>query len=84
MLTIIEVIITAIKGMENLPWSDPTELLPALVTIIMIPLSFSIADGIALGFVSYVTFKVVSGKHHEVTGGAWFLTAIFATKFAFS
>ena len=45
---------------------------------------FSIADGIALGFISYVTFKVVSGKHHEVTGGAWFLTAIFATKFAFS
>ena len=81
---LIYVALLMMDGMENLPWSDPAELLPALVTIIMIPLSFSIADGIALGFVSYVTFKVVSGKHHEVTGGAWFLTAIFTTKFAFS
>ena len=81
---LVYVALLMMDGMENLPWSDPTELLPALVTIIMIPLSFSIADGIALGFISYVTFKVVSGKHHEVTGGAWFLTAIFATKFAFS
>ena len=81
---LVYVALLMMDGMENLPWSDPTELLPALVTIIMIPLSFSIADGIALGFISYVTFKVVSGNHHEVTGGAWFLTAIFATKFAFS
>ena len=81
---LVYVALLMMDGMENLPWRDPAELLPALVTIIMIPLSFSIADGIALGFISYVTFKVVSGKHQDVTGGAWFLTAIFATKFAFS
>ena len=46
---LVYVALLMMDGMENLPWSDPTELLPALVTIIMIPLSFSIADGIALG-----------------------------------
>jgi AGZA family xanthine/uracil permease-like MFS transporter len=81
---LIYVALLMMDGMQNLPWGDPGQLLPALVTIIMIPLSFSIADGIALGFISYVTFAVVSGKYHEVSGGAWVLTAIFASKFAFS
>ena len=81
---LIYVALLMMDGMQNLPWGDPGQLLPALVTIIMIPLSFSIADGIAMGFISHVTFAVVSGKHHEVSGGAWVLTAIFASKFAFS
>ena len=38
------------SGMQHLTWSDPTELLPALLTIIMVLLSFSIANGIAAGF----------------------------------
>ena len=81
---LVYVSILMLSGLERLNWSNTSELIPALIIVVMIPLSFSIADGIALGFISYVTFKVVSGKHHEVTGGAWFLTAIFATKFAFS
>ena len=81
---LVYVALLMMEGMQNLPWGDPGELLPALVTIIMIPLSFSIADGIALGFISYVTFAVILGKRHEITGGAWVLTAIFASKFAFS
>ena len=51
--------------------------------IIMIPLTFSIANGIALGFIAYVTLKVSSGKINDVSSGAWFLALIFLAKFAF-
>ncbi|MBA4724308.1 MAG: NCS2 family permease, partial [SAR86 cluster bacterium] len=49
---LIYVAILMLSGMEKLDWSDFTELLPALIMIIMIPLTFSIANGIALGFIS--------------------------------
>ena len=67
--------------MEKLDWSDNTELLPALIMIIMIPLTFSIANGIALGFVSYVVLKFASGKKSDISLSAWFLFIIFLTKF---
>jgi len=78
---LIYVAILMLGGMQNLDWSDNTELLPALIMIIMIPLTFSIANGIALGFISYVVLKYSSGKKHDVSLGAWFLTSIFLLKF---
>ena len=80
---LIYVALLMLSGMETLDWSDTTEVLPALVTIILIPLTFSIADGIALGFITYVAVKLSTGKHSEITIGAWFLAAIFLAKFAF-
>jgi AGZA family xanthine/uracil permease-like MFS transporter len=70
-------------GMEKLNWSDTSELLPALIIIVMIPLTFSIANGIALGFISYVVLKIGSGKVALVSAGAWFLTLVFLSKFIF-
>jgi AGZA family xanthine/uracil permease-like MFS transporter len=66
-----------------LNWSDTSELLPALVIIVMIPLTFSIANGIALGFISYVVLKIALGKINLISSGAWFLTVIFLSKFVF-
>ena len=80
---LIYVAILMLGGMEKLNWSNATELLPALVIIVMIPLTFSIADGIALGFLTYTALKFFSGKYNEVTLGAWFLTLIFISKFIF-
>ena len=80
---LIYVAILMLGGMEKLDWSDNTELLPALIMIIMIPLTFSIANGIALGFIAYVALKVSSGKVNDISSGAWFLTLIFLAKFAF-
>ncbi len=80
---LIYVAILMLGGMEKLNWSDNTELLPALIMIIMIPLTFSIANGIALGFIAYVALKVSSGKINDVSSGAWFLALIFLAKFAF-
>tara|TARA_Y100001935_G_scaffold114774_1_gene95033 strand:- start:163 stop:375 length:213 start_codon:yes stop_codon:yes gene_type:complete len=69
--------------MEKLNWSSTAELLPALVIIVMIPLTFSIADGIALGFLTYVFLKIFNGEYSDIASGAWFLTLIFISKFIF-
>jgi AGZA family xanthine/uracil permease-like MFS transporter len=80
---LIYVAILMLGGMEKLNWSDTSELLPALIIIVMIPLTFSIANGIALGFLSYVIIKIATGKVTLISSGAWFLTVIFLSKFIF-
>ena len=80
---LVYVAILMLCGMEKLNWSHVTELLPALVIMIMIPLTFSIADGIALGFLSYVVLKITNGEVKNITSAAWFLTIIFISKFIF-
>lgn len=80
---LVYVAILMLGGMEKLDWSDNTELLPALIMIIMIPLTFSIANGIAIGFISYVVLKLSSKKAADISLGAWFLFLIFVMKFIF-
>jgi len=80
---LIYVAILMLTGMEKLNWSSTSELLPALVIIVMIPLTFSIADGIALGFLTYVFLKIFNGEYRDIASGAWFLTLIFISKFIF-
>ena len=80
---LIYVAILMLSGMEKLNWSSTAELLPALIIIVMIPLTFSIADGIALGFLTYVFLKIFNGEYRDIASGAWFLTLIFISKFIF-
>ena len=80
---LIYVAILMLGGMEKLDWSDATELVPSLIMVVMIPLTFSIANGIALGFISYVVIKAFVGEIKSVSSGAWFLFAIFVAKFIF-
>ncbi len=70
-------------GMRDLDWDDATELVPALLTVVAIPLTFSIADGIAVGFITYASVKLAAGKFREISVGVWFLTLIFLARFAF-
>ena len=80
---LIYVAILMMSGMEKLNWTDSSELLPALIIIVMIPLTFSIANGIALGFISYIVLKIASGELKKISSGAWFLTIVFMSKFIF-
>ena len=80
---LIYVAILMLGGMEKLDWADASELLPALIIIVMIPLTFSIANGIALGFLSYIILKLASGQAKSISTGAWFLSMIFITKLAY-
>jgi AGZA family xanthine/uracil permease-like MFS transporter len=55
-----------------IPWDEPTEYIPALTIALMIPLSYSIATGIGLGFITYVALKLLSGAlsgHQRCLGG---------------
>jgi AGZA family xanthine/uracil permease-like MFS transporter len=55
-----------IKNVSKIAWSDYSESVPAFLTIIGIPLSYSIADGLALGFVSYPIIKLFSGRRKDI------------------
>ena len=80
---LIYVAMIMLSGLQNLDWHDQTELIPALITVVMIPMSFSIADGIAIGFISFAVIKTFTGKSQEVSYVAWALSALFALKFIF-
>ena len=71
------------RGLADIDWNDPTESCPAVITALAIPLSFSIADGIGLGFLTYAGVKVLSGKPCDCSLAVYLIAAIFAVKFAF-
>lgn len=62
-----------LSGLAILPWNDWTETVPALVTLVTIPITFSIADGISAAFVSYALIKCVSLRAKELSLGLWLL-----------
>ena len=55
-----------IQNVRKIDWADPTESIPAFLTMIGIPLSYSIADGLALGFIAYPVIKLLSGRGRDV------------------
>lgn len=72
-----------LSSLADIEWNDYTESAPAVVCAIAMPLSFSIADGIGLGFVTYAAIKVFSGRPAECPVAVYVLALIFAGKFAF-
>ena len=72
-----------LSGVQKLDWSDLSELITSLIIIVMIPLTFSIADGISLGFITFILMKIASGDIKQISSGSWFLTLIFVSKFIF-
>ncbi|MCH7744245.1 MAG: NCS2 family permease [Proteobacteria bacterium] len=72
-----------VRSLADIDWEDYTECTPAVVCALAMPLSFSIADGIGLGFVTYATVKVLAGKPGECPVAVYVLALVFAGKFAF-
>jgi len=60
---------------------DYTEAIPAFFTIIMMPLTYSIAEGIAFGMLSYVFLKLLTGKYKEVKPMMYVIAVLFLIKF---
>ncbi len=71
------------RSLAELDWHDITESAPAVVAAIAMPLSFSIAEGIGLGFISYVLIKIVSGRARDCSIAAYVIALIFGLKYAF-
>jgi AGZA family xanthine/uracil permease-like MFS transporter len=68
---------------SEIRWSDPLVSIPAFLTITAIPLTFSIANGLAFGFTSYTLLMVLSGKIREVGWVVYILTALFIARFCY-
>ncbi|WP_028117263.1 NCS2 family permease [Ferrimonas senticii] len=78
------VCILMLSGLQQVEWDDITEAAPVVITTIMMPLTFSIAHGISIGFISYAAIKVLSGKAKDVSPAVAILALLFIAKFAFS
>ncbi len=72
------------RGLAEIEWDDATEYAPAVVTAIGMPLTFSIATGIGLGFISYVAVKLFSGRYREIRPAVLVIALLFAVRFAVS
>jgi AGZA family xanthine/uracil permease-like MFS transporter len=70
-------------GMSKIDWSDLTEAVPALITALLMPFTFSIVQGIALGFIAYALMKVLTGKFEAMTTGVYVVSILFVLKFIF-
>ncbi|WP_439101084.1 NCS2 family permease [Congregibacter sp.] len=71
------------RALEDLEWGDVAESAPAIVTAIGVPLSYSIADGIGLGFITYALIKIASGNASRCPIAVYVVAGIFMLKFGF-
>ena len=69
-------------GLVQINWDDLTEAAPVVVTALAMPLTFSIANGIALGFISWTLIKVLAGRWRDLNPSLYILAGLFVIKLA--
>jgi AGZA family xanthine/uracil permease-like MFS transporter len=69
------------RGMAEIEWDDLTEAAPAVICAVAMPFTFSIAHGIAFGFIAYAGIKLLAGRWRDASLGVWVIAAIFIGKF---
>ena len=78
------VAILMMSSLAKVDWDDLTEAAPVAVVTLMMPMSFSIAHGIELGFIAYAAITLLSGRHKDVSVSVWVLSALFLAHVVFS
>lgn len=68
-------------NLRGIHWDDPAESIPSFLTILMMPLTYSIAEGLAIGLITYPLIKGFQGKGNEVAIAVWVLAGIFVLRF---
>ena len=71
------------SGLVQVNWEDLTEAAPVVVTALVMPLTFSIANGIALGFITWTAIKLLSGRWRDLNPSLYLLSALFIVKLGF-
>jgi AGZA family xanthine/uracil permease-like MFS transporter len=71
-----------IKSLRDIDWDDFTEALPAFLTMVLMPLTFSVTDGIAFGFISFALLKLASGRGKEAHWLVYIFAALFVIRYA--
>jgi AGZA family xanthine/uracil permease-like MFS transporter len=69
-------------AIRDIDWEDATEYIPAVVLMLAMPFTFSIATGIGLGFIVYAVVKTMAGRAAQVPGAVWVIAALSVGKFA--
>jgi adenine/guanine/hypoxanthine permease len=70
-----------LREMVDLPWDDATEVVPAALTALLMPFTYSIANGVAFGFISYAGLKLLTGRARQVKLVVWIIAAIFLFRY---
>lgn len=70
-------------GLADIAWDDLSEAAPVLIAALAMPLTFSIANGIALGFISWTAIKLCCGRARELNSAMWVLSILFVVKLGF-
>jgi AGZA family xanthine/uracil permease-like MFS transporter len=70
------------ESVRHIRWDDLTESIPAFLAIVVMPLAFSITDGIAFGFIAYAILKPATGRARELHWLAYVFAALLALKYA--
>ena len=71
------------RELTDIDWDDITEAVPSALTALMMPLTYSIANGLAFGFISYALIKLLTGRVREVHAATWLVAGLFLIRFAF-
>jgi adenine/guanine/hypoxanthine permease len=71
------------ESIGRVEWSEFTEAVPAFVTLLATPLTFSIATGLSLGLISYTLVKIAAGKFREISVVIWILTVLFVLRYVY-
>jgi adenine/guanine/hypoxanthine permease len=71
------------QSIGKVKWDDFTEALPAFLTMIAMPLTFSIATGLSFGLISYTMVKVASGRIRDINAFVWITTAVFLARYIY-
>ena len=69
------------RALRDIDWEDATEYVPAVVVAIGIPFTFSIAEGIGLGFIVYVVVKAAAGRIAAVAAAVWLIAGLSLLRF---
>jgi AGZA family xanthine/uracil permease-like MFS transporter len=72
-----------LRELGEIDWTDTTESVPAAITALVIPFTYSIAEGIAFGFITYAVLKLTTGRAREVKPIVWIIAAVFIFRFAY-
>jgi AGZA family xanthine/uracil permease-like MFS transporter len=71
------------QSISHVVWADFTEAFPAFLTMLTMPLTFSIATGLSLGVIGYTVVKVGTGRYREVSIVLWILTLLFILRYVY-
>src|SRR5690606_3256754 len=72
-----------LREITEVEWSDVTEATPAALTALVMPFTYSIANGLAFGFISYVILKLATGRWREIHPATFIVAFLFAGRYAF-